>query len=129
MISFNQIRAYRKTMVTTAEPVELVRLLVDSALRYTTQAQDSLKTGQIRQKCEDLARAGQIVTELMNCLDFRRGGEIALTLESLYVFILQKITDANLTNDPAQLDGVIKVLADLSSAWSSISSDSYASAC
>lgn len=129
MISFNQIRAYRKTMVTTAEPVELVRLLVDSALRYTTQAQDCLKTGQIRQKCEDLARAGQIVTELMNCLDFRRGGEIALTLESLYVFILQKITDANLTNDPAQLDGVIKVLADLSSAWSSISSDSYASAC
>ena len=129
MISFNQIRAYRKTMVTTAEPVELVRLLVDSALRYTTQAQDSLKTGQIRQKCEDLARAGQIVTELMNCLDFRRGGEIALTLESLYVFILQKITDANLTNDPAQLDGVIKVLADLSSAWSSISSDSYAGAC
>lgn len=129
MISFNQIRAYRKTMVTTAEPVELVRLLVDSALRYTTQAQDCLKTGQIRQKCEDLARAGQIVTELMNCLDFRRGGEIALTLESLYVFILQKITDANLTNDPAQLDGVIKVLADLSSAWSSISSDSYAGAC
>ncbi|MBK7972659.1 MAG: flagellar export chaperone FliS [Deltaproteobacteria bacterium] len=129
MISFNQIRAYRKTMVSTAEPVELVRLLVDSALRYTTQAQDSLKTGRIRQKCEDLARAGQIVTELMNCLDFRRGGEIALTLESLYVFILQKITDANLTNDPGQLDGVIKVLADLSSAWSSISSDSYAGAC
>ena len=129
MISFNQIRAYRKTMVSTAEPVELARLLVDSALRYTTQAQDSLKTGRIRQKCEDLARAGQIVTELMNCLDFRRGGEIALTLESLYVFILQKITDANLTNDPGQLDGVIKVLADLSSAWSSISSDSYAGAC
>lgn len=129
MISFNQIRAYRKTMVSTAEPVELVRLLVDSALRYTTQAQDSLKTGRIRQKCEDLARAGQIVTELMSCLDFRRGGEIALTLESLYIFILQKLTDANVTNDASHLDGVVKVLADLSGAWASISNEPSSVAC
>ncbi len=129
MISFNQIRAYRKTMVTTAEPVELVRLLVDSALRFTTQAQESIRAGRVKEKCEDLSRAGQIVTELMNCLDFRRGGEIALTLESLYIFILQKLTDANVTNDSSHLDGVVKVLADLSGAWASIGSEPAALAC
>ena len=129
MISYNQIRAYRKTMVTTAEPVELVRLLVDSALRFTSQAQESIRAGRVKEKCEDLSRAGQIVTELMSCLDFRRGGEIALTLESLYIFILQKLTDANVTNDSSHLDGVVKVLADLSGAWASIGSEPAALAC
>ncbi|MFN7954402.1 MAG: flagellar export chaperone FliS [bacterium] len=129
MISYNQIRAYRKTMVTTAEPVELVRLLVDSALRFTSQAQESIRAGRVKEKCEDLSRAGQIVTELMSCLDFRRGGEIALTLESLYIFILQKLTDANVTNDASHLDGVVKVLADLSGAWASISNEPSSVAC
>ncbi len=128
MISLNQIRAYRKTQVTTSEPVELVRLLVDGALRYTCQAQESIRAGRVKEKALELSKAGQIVSELMNCLDFRRGGEIALNLESLYVFVLQKITDANITNNASHLDGVVKVLSDLSAAWTTVASGGAAQA-
>lgn len=115
-----QIQQYSRTMVQTSHPEAIVRMLVDAALGHVIDAQQSMRDGDLKRKGPSLTRANDIVLELMSCLDFQRGGEIAIALERLYVFLVQRLTDANVAGDPDLLDVAIKILRDLSLAWAEV---------
>ncbi len=122
MVPRMQVRAYSKTMVTTSDGVGLVRMLVDAALRHVVEGQEAMREGRLLDKGTSVTKASDIVLELLSCLDFSRGGELALSLESLYIFVVQRISEANSRNDPELLEVVVKILRDLSLAWGEVAS-------
>jgi len=57
---------------------------------------------------------------MKSSLDLARGGKIAEQLYSLYEYMVQQLTLANLRNEPAHLDHVGQLLAEIESAWRQI---------
>jgi flagellar protein FliS len=119
--------AYQSQAVGTAGPLQLVLMLYDRALAAIARSEWALKnmeTGSIELAHRELTRAQDIVTELMLSLDHDKGGEISESLNAIYRFCLDQLTQANMSKDPAPLPFVAKSLADLREAWAHIAAQS-----
>lgn len=111
---------YRQTEVLTTSGVQLIVLLYDSAIQSIELASDGIARQHQSDKSRFLGRAVGIVGELSSVLDFERGGEIAKSLYRLYDYILSEMTQANLRNDARRLDGPLRCLKEMRSAWQSV---------
>jgi len=114
---FNQ---YQKTNVGTADQRQLILMMYDGAIQHIQQAQLKLQSNDILGKGLDIAKAQRIVSELQNALDLKRGGEIAVSLDTLYVFVNNQLSMANLKNSQEYLNNAIAVLKELREAWQGI---------
>jgi flagellar protein FliS len=114
---FNQ---YQKTNVGTADQRQLILMMYDGAIQHVQQAQLRLQSNDILGKGLDIAKAQRIVSELQNALDLKRGGEIAVSLDTLYVFVNNQLSMANLKNSQEYLNNAIAVLKELREAWQGI---------
>ncbi len=118
--------AYQSQAVGTAGPLQLVLMLYDRALAAIARSEWALKNkelGSIELAHKELTRAQDIVTELMLSLDHDQGGEISSSLNAIYQFCLDQLTQANLSKDPAALPFVAKSLTDLREAWAHIAAE------
>ena len=110
--------AYQQGQVGSADPVRIIVLLYEGALRFIGQAQ--VRWSEPAARGTALGRAHRIISELLISLDHERGGEIAENLRRLYNFSLDEITRANLEASARPLDGVVNVLRELLAGWQSI---------
>jgi flagellar protein FliS len=118
--------AYQSQAVGTAGPLQLVLMLYDRALAAIARSEWALKNrelGAIELAHRELTRAQDIVTELMLSLDHDKGGEISTSLNAIYQFCLERLTDANINKDPSALPFVTKSLTDLREAWAHIAAE------
>lgn len=119
---FNQgVRAYAQvkveTAVSTANPVQLVVLLYEGAVSDNASAKGEMERRNIAQKAQFINKAIDIIEGLRNALEFSQGGDIAVSLNDLYLYMVQRLSTANLKNDPAILDEVTALLRELLGAW------------
>jgi flagellar protein FliS len=110
--------AYQQGQVGSANPLRIVVLLYEGAIRFIGQAQVNWVEPSARGAA--LGRAHRIVSELLASLDYEKGGEIAANLDGLYHFALDEITRANVTGDHKRLDSVTSVLRELLAGWTGI---------
>ena len=113
-------QAYIQTQIQSRSPLELVVMLYDGALRFLQQTVDAMQSGDLVAKRDSLSRAMAIVTELHGMLDLEQGGEVAASLDSLYTYMIERITTANQQRDPAPVVEVMRLLTGLREAWSQI---------
>ncbi|WCE03741.1 flagellar export chaperone FliS [Pseudoxanthomonas sp. JBR18] len=115
---------YRKvgvtTSVTEADPHKLVALLFNGACQRIRLAQACLTQGDQARKGKAIGEACAIVGHLNGSLDHEAGGEIATNLSSLYEYVMQRLTEANLHNDEAALGEALELLGEINSAWDAI---------
>ncbi len=111
---------YEQTQVMTASRVQLIVLLYDGAIRSIEMARQGMQANNMKDKGRFLGRAISIVGELNSILDFQQGGEIAKSLHRLYDYMLAEMLQANLRNNPQQLEGPLKCLTTLREAWQTV---------
>lgn len=121
MVGYGQ-NQYLKAQVTTADSVKLVVLLYEGAIRFLLKAQDGLKERNVVQRHNHIQKALNIIEELKNSLNFSQGGEIAHSLNTLYVFMDKHLTEANMKNDSQKIQEVINILSSLKEAWETVAS-------
>lgn len=118
---------YRKigvsTSVTEADPHKLVALLLAGACQRIRLAQACLVQGDQARKGKAIGEACAIIGHLNGSLDHQAGGEIASNLSSLYAYLMQRLTEANLHNDEPALAESLELLGEIHSAWDAIPSD------
>jgi flagellar protein FliS len=115
--------AYQRGQVGSANPVRIILLLYEGAVRFSRQAQASFDEPAVRGHA--LGRAHAIVSELLSALDHQRGVHIAANLEILYNFVLEGLIKANVDGDRDALDAVIPVMETLTSAWSELATSEH----
>jgi flagellar protein FliS len=110
--------AYTKTQTTTVtSQKQLIVMAYDGVIRFLGRAREHLARGEITEKIQYFEKARAVVEELAATLNLEKGGEIAANLWNLYVFLMQKITEANMTNDMALVDAILPTLKTLRDAW------------
>ena len=117
----NGIDASRQINVTTANPGRLVLMCYEGAISSLKSARENYISGEYETKAETVQKAQSIISELMQALDFERGGEVAKNLNSLYNYMLRRIIEGDVKRDMKAFDEVILILGELESAWKEIS--------
>lgn len=110
-----------ETGVVAASPHKLIVMLFDGALVALNAALSGMRSGNIAEKGKSISKAILIIDSgLRAALDKKAGGEIAEGLDSLYEYMSGRLVAANVTNDPAILEEVQRLLIELRDAWNAI---------
>ncbi len=108
---------YKQTAVESASQEKLLLMLYEGAIKFTKRAIIAAENKKVAERCENITKAYDIILELMNTLDFEVGGEVAVNLEQLYMFITDELSRANLTGKTEHLKNVLKILETLYEGW------------
>jgi flagellar protein FliS len=109
--------AYRQTHVQSRSPLELIVMLYDGALRFTRETVEAMERGDLVAKRDALSKSLAILAELQGTLNLEQGGETAASLDSLYTYMINRLTEANVQRTAAPVHEVIRLLNGLRDAW------------
>lgn len=113
-------RQYQQTQIMTSSSVQIVVLLYDAAIQSIELARVGIESNNISDKGRFLGRAISIVGELNSVLDFKQGGEIALSLRRLYEYVLTELIAANTRSSTSHLEGPLRCLKTLREGWQEV---------
>jgi flagellar protein FliS len=111
---------YLENQVFSADPLGLVLLLYEGAGDAIRRARDLMREGRIAERSSAVTKAMQIVAELQGSLDLKRGGEVAQNLARLYVFIQERLVEANAEQKLAPLEEAARILEILREGWKEV---------
>lgn len=123
--SSNPTGAYRsvglQTSVANSSPHELIVLLLSGARQAMFIARGCIEQKDIPGKGSALTKAIDILLNgLRASLDLEKGGEIAANLSALYDYMARRLLHANMNNDLAAIDEVLRLLGEIQEAWEAI---------
>lgn len=106
--------------VVDASPHRLIQMLMEGGLTRIAQARGAMERGQTALKGELIGKSIAIVAGLRDSLDHQQGGELAGNLDGLYEYMMTRLTEANISNEPAFLEEVAGLLRDIKAGWDAI---------
>ena len=115
---------YLQTQVQSRTPLELIVMLYDGAIRFIGEAREGIVQRDIARRGRAISRAMAIISELQSSLDMEQGGDIAVSLDSLYVYVRDRLVDASIKQDVKPLDDATRVLKNLREGWVAIAAQS-----
>jgi len=114
------ITTYQDNAVTTQSKGRLIVMLYDGAIRFLRLAIKEIENKNYEAKGRYINKAIDILNELNVVLDMDAGGEIASNLRKLYIFMINRLSQANIKCDPQLIRDVIKLMEELNSSWKAI---------
>ena len=111
---------YRKNQISTSSQGRLILMMYEGAIKFTSLTVESMAQGDVANQGKYIQKAHDIVNELSLALDFKKGGDVAPRLESLYQFALSQLTLANIKSDKNPLQAVLNILTPLLEAWTQL---------
>ena len=126
-----QYRAVRSHgLVADASPTRLVQIMFETVLSHLATARgcmerirDNRPVHEVLSKGTAISKAIALVGQLNGTLDMERGGEVAENLRALYVYMMNRLTLANLNNDGAMVAEISGLVAQIKSSWDKIVAD------
>ncbi|ECL0929931.1 TPA: flagellar export chaperone FliS [Campylobacter jejuni] len=109
--------AYSQNQVGIESPQKLIEMLYEGILRFCTRAKVAIRNEDIEQRVYFVKRTTAIFIELINTLNYEKGGEVAHYLSGLYTREIQLLSLANLENNEDRINEVINVTKGLLEAW------------
>jgi len=111
----NLYKTYKQQSVMTMTSGDLLIALYDGLLKELSQAQNSFKHNNYTEINSSLKKAQLMLGHLKNTLNFDY--EISNNLAALYDYFIEVIKKANLKKDPAGLEDVTQMIAELRDAF------------
>jgi flagellar protein FliS len=110
--------------VADASPTRLVQVMFEHIVSNLTVAEacmerieGNLPLRDVVAKGKALGKAVRLIGQLDATLNMERGGEIALNLRNLYRYMLDRLTVANIKNDPELVAEVLVLVRKIKSGW------------
>ncbi len=120
MYGKNPHSTYQAVQITTTDRGRLLLMMYEGAIKFLKQSLSGLEEKDIAKFCRYLSKAQAIIAELMNTLDFEKGGTIAQDLDRLYDFMLFYLSEANLYRDGKRIEKTIQLIDTIYSAYREI---------
>ncbi|MEA3172598.1 MAG: flagellar secretion chaperone FliS [Gammaproteobacteria bacterium] len=114
-------------LVADASPTRLVQVMFEQILAQLAIAQgcmgrieNNLPLTEVVAKGKAIGKAVRLIDQLNASLDMERGQQIAENLRALYVYMLARLTLANLNNDAAIVVEVSGLVQKIKTGWDQI---------
>jgi len=114
-------------LVAAASPARLVQIMFEQILTHLATAQgcmgrieNNMPLTEVVTKGKAMGKAIRLIDQLNNTLDMERGQQIAENLRSLYVYMLARLTLANISNNPKIVVEVASLVQKVKAGWDQI---------
>jgi flagellar protein FliS len=111
------VARYQQADVFTMSPARRLVLMYTHLLLNLRQAQQAMERREIERRSGHVARAMDILHELLGSLDHERGGTLADHLASLYVFMIGELAAADSRADVTRIRPLVTMVEQLHEAW------------
>ncbi|MBF0429339.1 MAG: flagellar export chaperone FliS [Magnetococcales bacterium] len=111
------LRSYKTSRANTASREDLLILLYEGAIRFLERSISEMEAKNLAEHKMYLRRGLAIISELQNTLDFEKGEDLAVQLFELYGFMINRLTQANITQDLSHIRIVISNMNTLLEGW------------
>jgi flagellar secretion chaperone FliS len=126
-----QYRAVRSHgLVADASPVRLVQIMYEHTLSHLATAQgcmerirNNMPLNEVVVKGTAIGKAVRLIGQLNSSLSMEQGGQIAENLRNLYLYMLDRLTQANVTNDALIVSEVAGLIRKIKGGWDQIVED------
>lgn len=124
----DQYRSVRNHgLVAEASPARLVQIMFEQILAHLATSQgcmsrieNNMPVSEVIAKGKALGKAIRLIDQLNNTLDMERGQKIAENLRALYVYMMARLTQANVTNDSHIVAEVASLVQKVKTGWDQI---------
>ena len=116
------LQSYKTISLETAPPGQLVLMLFDGAIKFLERAklgfgiEDPVEMNETVHN--NITRAQDIINELNSTLNMDQGGEIAVVMRDLYVYLDNRLFESNIRKELEGVQEVIDRLSTVQAGWS-----------
>lgn len=118
MALLNGYAQYNNSKVLTASPAELTLMLYDGAIKFCNIAILGMEQKDIQKAHTNITKVQRIIEEFRSTLDHKY--PVAEDFDRVYVYILQRLLEANIKKDPAILEEVNTHLRSMRDTWKEV---------
>lgn len=118
------LNQYRKintqSAIDHASPHRLVQMLMEGGLQRMAEAKGAIERKTSAEKGEAIGKAISVIGGLRDSLKHEAGGDLPARLDNLYVYMTQRLLEANLKSDSQAIDEVMVLLKTIKEGWDGI---------
>jgi flagellar protein FliS len=125
---YNAVRSHGQ--VAAASPTRLVQVMFEHILSNLATAQGCMQRirgnrpyAEVVTKCKAMGKAIRLIGQLDATLNMEQGGQIADNLHNLYLYMLGRLTTANMNNDAQIVSEVTELVRTIKIGWDKIVKD------
>lgn len=118
MPTLNPYEQYRKNQILTASPAEVTLMLYEGAIKFCNVAILAIQNKEIEKAHINIRKAQRIIEEFRNTLDHQY--PVWEDFDRIYVYLLQRLLQANIKKDVSILEEVNGHLRMLRDTWKEI---------
>ena len=120
-------RLENSSNVESASPHRLIQMLMERALAKIGVARQHMERGETQEKGNSISDAISIINGLQASLNHSANKQLSENFDALYAYMMRRLLEANLHDDPAILKEVGHLLGELKEAWDAIADQVQAS--
>lgn len=114
----NPFAEYANNKILTASPAEVTLMLYEGAIKFCNIAIIAIENGEIEKAHVNIKKTQRIIEEFRNTLD--RKYKVAEDFDRIYVYLLQRLLEANIKKDKAILEEVNMHLRSVRDTWKEV---------
>lgn len=114
----NAYAQYNNSKVLTASPAELTLMLYDGAIKFCNIAGEAIDQKDIQKAHNNIIKVQNIIDYLRKTLDMKY--EVAQDFERVYVYISERLIEANVKKDKEILEEVNGHLHSVRDTWKEV---------
>ena len=114
----NPFAEYTTNKILTASPAEVTLMLYEGAIKFCNIAIVSIEHGEIEKAHLNIKKTQRIIEEFRNTLDHKY--PVAEDFDRIYVYLLQRLLQANIKKDTAILEEVYTHLRSVRDTWKEV---------
>lgn len=109
---------YNNSKILTASPAELTLMLYEGAIKFCNIAIMAIEKKDIQKAHNNIIKVENIVNYLQSTLDMRY--PVAQEFDRIYVYLQQRLTQANMKKDPEILKEICEHLRSVRDTWKEV---------
>ncbi len=113
MLGTQATSRYQMNTVRTVSKERLLLMLFDGAIGFARASKARLDAGDTVGFREYLLKCQAIVSEFLSTLDLKVGGDVAVNLQQIYLFLIDHLNEANIQARGKNVEDVARILATL----------------
>jgi len=104
-----------------ADAHRLIEIIFEEIIKKLTSAIYMIENSNYSSKGQLLGESITLIgSGLQSSLNLEQGGEISINLNSLYLYCVKLLTEANVENDSSKVAEVLNIISGLKQSWSEI---------
>ncbi|MCH5260105.1 MAG: flagellar export chaperone FliS [Lachnospiraceae bacterium] len=114
----NPYEEYQRNKILTASPAEITLMLYEGAIKFCNVAIMGIEQKDMERAHTNIMKTQRIIEEFRNTLD--RKYQVAEEFDKIYVYVLQRLFEANIKKDKEILEEVNGHLRSLRDTWKEV---------